>query len=97
MDDKDKLIQTILTGAMISFMAALVRALLNRKETWPQKVAIFIASVALGTLVGYLLRNATMSNFYKEVLVACTSGFSATVWPVIEKKFTKWVDKKEVD
>jgi ABC-type uncharacterized transport system permease subunit len=96
MDEKDKIIQSLLTGAMIATMAATVRALIVKGESNVQRIRTLLAGVLLGTLVSYILRNIHMADYLKDILVACSAAFVSTLWPVIEKKFLRWVDKKKM-
>lgn len=96
-DEKEEIIKTLATSLMISIMAAAIRSLMVKQETLLQKIKTFMASVLMGMLMGYILRNSSISQLWTETIISCTVAFFSSVWPVMEKLFVKWIGKKAKD
>lgn len=96
-DDREEIIKTLITSAMISIMAAAIRALMVNKESLVQKAKTLIASVLMGMLMGYILRNSSLGQLWKDTFISCTAAFFSQVWPLLEKIFIKWLGKKAKD
>jgi uncharacterized membrane protein YccC len=92
---EEQLIKQVATGAMIAVMSALVTALLSKDKPVMVKLREFFAGVVLGTLLAFLFRDSTMSGMVREGIIVCASGFASRIWPLVEKKVAKWVNKKQ--
>lgn len=96
MDDKE-IIQRVVTAGIIGTLAATIRALMAKNETTMQRVRNFIAGVSMALLLGFILREITLSNFWKEIIIGCSSAFISTIWPVLENFVLKFIKKRGND
>lgn len=96
MDDKE-IIQRVVTAGIIGTLAATIRALMAKNETTMQRVRNFIAGVSMALLLGFILREITLSNFWKEIIIGSSAAFISTIWPVLESFVLRFVKKKGND
>lgn len=94
MDDKETIIRAAATAGIIGTMAATVRALLSSNENIWQKIRTLAAGIILSILVGLILRNTTMSELWKEIIVGICGAFVSSFWPLLEKQVNKFIKKK---
>jgi hypothetical protein len=94
--DKDT-IQKIVTAGILGTLAATIRALLTKNETPMQRVRNFLAGVCMAVFLGFILRDATLSNFWKEIVIGCSAAFISSIWPVLEIFVMKYVKKRSND
>jgi hypothetical protein len=93
MDDRE-IIQRVITAGIIGTLAATIRALMAKNETTMQRVRNFIAGVSMALLLGFILRELTLSNFWKEIIIGCSAAFISTIWPVLESFVFRFIKKK---
>lgn len=96
-DPKEDYFQIVAKYLMIGVVGAAIRALLVKEEKLLDKMKNFAAGVLGSLLVGYVLRNTTLSDVWKETVCGCIAAFISTMWPVMEKLFIKWFTKKGND
>lgn len=96
MDNKE-IIQRVVSAGIIGILAATIRALMAKNETTMQRVKNFIAGVCMSLFLGFILREITLSNFWKEIIIGCSAAFISTIWPVIENFVLRFVKKKSDD
>jgi ABC-type siderophore export system fused ATPase/permease subunit len=96
MDNKE-IIQRVVSAGIIGILAATIRALMAKNETTMQRVRNFIAGVCMALVLGFILREITLSNFWKEIIIGCAAAFISTIWPVLENFVTRFTKKKAND
>lgn len=62
--------EALITTIIISVVASFVRLMFYRDLTFWRTVSNFFGGVALGMLIGYLLRNNTTLGIWRDILVA---------------------------
>lgn len=92
-DDKE-IIQRVITAGIIGVLAATVRALLTKNETTMARIKNFIAGVLMSLLLGFLLRESTISNFWKEIIIGLSAAFVSSFWPLLERLVLKFINRK---
>ena len=88
-----KIIDAGVTAGIIGLLGATIRALLTN-ESPMQKVRTFVAGVVMSVLVGVILRDAAMSEMWKEIIVGACGAFVSSFWPVLEAGVKKIVKRK---
>lgn len=96
-NEKQQIIRTVATAGILGTITAAIRALLTKNESPVERLRNFLAGVFMAVFLGFVLRDAAISNFWKEIIVGCASAFISTVWPIIEKLVVKSVKKKGND
>lgn len=96
MDDQTTkdIIQKVAIAAIIGVMGASIRALLAKPEPKMQMIRTFFAGVFMAVLLGIILRNSEMSQTFKDGILAASSAFVSTIWPVFERGALKFFTKK---
>lgn len=65
--------QKIMDAFIISVLASFIRLMFNRDITFLQTMANFFGGVALGVLVGFLIRDAKWANGWNEIIIAAAA------------------------
>lgn len=94
LDNKESIITAAATAGIIGTMAATVRALLSNNENIWQKLRTLAAGIIMSVLVGLILRNTSLTELWKEIIVGICGAFVSSFWPLLEKQVNKFIKKK---
>lgn len=95
--ETDDIIKAVTTAGIIGTLAATIRALLSKEESRAQRLRTFFAGVLMSVLLGLILRNTTMGEFMKEVIIGASGAFVSSIWPILERSVKNYVKKKGDD
>lgn len=95
-DDKDW-IKTVITSGILGTLSAGIRTLLTKNETTVQKISNFFAGVIASVVIGFIIRNTNLSEFWRELIASASGAFISQVWPNIESFVKRFVNKKSND
>lgn len=97
MENEKEIIRAVSTAGIIGTIAATIRALMAKNEKPAELLRNFLAGVLMAVFLGFLLRDSTMSNFWREIIIGVSAAFITSIWPLIELLVIRVVKKKSND
>lgn len=94
MENPKELLKVLSTAALLGIGTAIIRALLVKNESFLEKVRTFAAGVVMAIVLGFILRNSSWSEMWKEIVIGSSSAFISSIWPLLERFVKSYVTKK---
>lgn len=97
MENEKEIIRAVATAGIIGTIAATIRALMVKNEKPVERLRNFLAGVLMALFLGFLLRDSSISNFWREIIIGSGAAFITSIWPLIESLVVRFIKKKSND
>lgn len=83
----DVTIEVILNSLLLAFMAAMIRIMFSRLDSFSDTIRIFLGSILFGVIAGYVINDFEDIKPYIKIIVVIFSIFGKELFIWLEKVF----------